>query len=180
MSVAKGQQGQEKERVLYRGSPSQTVNFQVFVVCIFIFVATMVLPSMWDDVTGAMPVLVQFKDQYMLALKVLFFVPVVWALAAWMKVNSHRYIITSERLREEEGVLSKNTDELELFRVKDISFTQPFFLRIFGCGNIILDTSDKSTPIVILYAIKNPTYVIDIIRHNVSIMRTKKGVREVD
>ena len=180
MEAVGGQQGNERERVLYRGSPSQTVNLKIFIVCIAIFAISMVLPSKWDVIVADMPGLAKFKDQYMLAVKGLFFVPVIWAAVAWMKVSSHKYILTSERLREEEGVLSKSTDELELFRVKDISFTQPFFLRMFGCGNIILDTSDKSTPIVILYAIKKPSAVIDIIRHNVSIMRSKKGVREVD
>jgi uncharacterized membrane protein YdbT with pleckstrin-like domain len=102
------------------------------------------------------------------------------AFSAWIKVHSHHYEITNERLKETDGVLSKTTDELELFRVKDISFVQPFFLRMFGCGNIILDTSDRSTQTVVIYAIKDAKPVMDLLRKNVQIMRVKKGVREFD
>lgn len=171
---------ENRERILYHGTPSQTVNINIFLLCTAIFVLSVLAPTIWSDYLAQNTKLTQYKDIYMTASKVLFFVPIVWALVAWLKVKNHKYTITTERLKEEEGVLSKSVDELELFRVKDISYTQPFFDRIFGCSNIILDTSDKSTPIVVLHAIRNAGPVIELIRHNVQLMRTQKGVREID
>ena len=81
---------------------------------------------------------------------------------------------------ESSGIFTRTTGEVELFRVKDMTFHEPFFLRIFGCGDIILDTSDKSSPIVVLHAIKDPRPLMETLRKNVIAMRTKKGVREVD
>lgn len=169
----------QPERVIYKGGPAQVVNFRIFMVCAIIFIAAILAPTLWN-IFFAASYSANLKKYYMILSKALFFVPIIWAFAAWLKVRSHQYIITTERLKEEEGVFSKTVDELELFRVKDISFVQPFSLRMFGCGNIVLDTSDKSTPIVVLHALKNPAPVIELLRTNVAIMRTKKGVREID
>lgn len=93
---------------------------------------------------------------------------------------SHRYTLTTERFNEESGIFSKTTEVLELFRVKDITLSQPFSLRMWGLGNIVMDTSDKSTPVVIIYGVKDAGSVVNMLRKHVDIMRTQKGVREVD
>lgn len=166
------------EKIIYSGRPSQVVNLKLFFICGVIFAASMFYGTVWDSLlANKIP---QFHKQYIIAMKALFFIAPLYALSAWLKVYCHKYQISTERLHEEIGVLSKVTSEVELYRVKDITFAQPFSLRMFGCGNIILDTSDKSTPIVVLHAIKNARPVIDLIRKNVDIMRTKKGVREID
>jgi hypothetical protein len=56
----------------------------------------------------------------------------------------------------------------------------PFHFRIFGLGRILLETSDRSTPAVVLNAIHQSTEVADLIRRNVEAQRDKKRVREVD
>jgi uncharacterized membrane protein YdbT with pleckstrin-like domain len=170
--------GDEKEVVIYSGRPSQAVNYNTYLFCILLFIAAVFAPTIWNKFLSVQ--YAQYKNIYMLASKALFFIPIIMAFSAWIKVHSHHYIITNERLNETEGVLSKITHELELFRVKDISYVAPFFLRMCGCGNIILDTSDRSTPIVVLHAIKDARPVMDLVRKNVQIMRVKKGVREFD
>ena len=47
--------------------------------------------------------------------------------------------LTSERLLTSRGFLSRTTDSLELYRVKDMRIVQPFRLRLFGLENIELD-----------------------------------------
>jgi uncharacterized membrane protein YdbT with pleckstrin-like domain len=168
----------EIEKVIYRGGPSQWLNFRVYFVCMLLFLVAVFSKQIWANFLQVD--YAQYKDYYKIASKVLFFAPVAYALMEWMKLSSHKYIITTERLKEEEGLLSKHTHELELFRVKDMSFNQPFLLRMFGCGNIILDTSDKSTPVVVMQAIKNGQSVLEMLRKNVQNMRAKKGVREID
>jgi uncharacterized membrane protein YdbT with pleckstrin-like domain len=75
------------------------------------------------------------------------------ALWKYLDVNCQRYELTTERLKTQSGVFTKVTNELELYRVKDIMFEQPFFLRLFGLGHVILMTSDMSTPTLTLKAI---------------------------
>jgi uncharacterized membrane protein YdbT with pleckstrin-like domain len=95
-------------------------------------------------------------------------------------VKNTKYELTTERLRMRHGVFSKHTDELELYRVRDYKLQQPFFLRIFSLGNIVLQTSDKSHPHVVLTAIPNGEDLREQLRTYVEECRTRKGVRELD
>lgn len=71
----------------------------------------------------------------------------------YLGVRCQHYELTTERLKTRSGIFSKTTQELELYRVKDILFEQPFFLRLFGLGHVVLMTSDVSTPTLTLRAI---------------------------
>ena len=78
------------------------------------------------------------------------------------------------------GILNRNTDVMELYRVKDMNLAKPFILRIFGLSNVTLITSDRSMPTLVLRAIPNGTEVLNTIRDHVESLRDKKRVREVD
>ena len=101
---------------------------------------------------------------------------------AWKSLNTkfYNYEMTTERLKIVTGIFSRQTDVLELYRVKDMAIAQPFILRIFGLSNVTLTTSDRTTPTVTLEAIRNGASVMDTIRHHVEALREKKRVREVD
>jgi len=64
--------------------------------------------------------------------------------------------------------------------VRDYKFEQPLLLRIFSLANIIMQTSDKSNPVVIIRAIQNGEELRDRIRDLVEECRVRKRVREVD
>ena len=72
------------------------------------------------------------------------------------------------------------TDTLELYRVKDIETQQPFAYRLCRVENIQLNTSDSSSPLVIIEAIPHQVGLGDKIRNQVEIIRQQKGVREID
>lgn len=107
-------------------------------------------------------------------------IPVFYALWRWLVVKMTKYELTTERLRTRYGVLNRKTDELELYRVRDYKFDQPFYLRIFSLGNVALTTSDKSHPLVVIRAIQNGEQLREQIRTHVEACRVAKRVREVD
>ena len=107
-------------------------------------------------------------------------IPIFIALWKFLVVKTWKIEITDQRLIEEKGVLSKTTDELELYRVKDIRLDQPFILRLVGLSNIILVTSDKSHSIVKIPAIKDGKNLREKLRTAVDVRRDKKRVRETD
>jgi membrane protein YdbS with pleckstrin-like domain len=88
--------------------------------------------------------------------------------------------LTTERLKTTEGVFSKVTDTLELYRVKDIETRQPFVYRLCSIENVQLNTSDTSSPFVFIEAIPHHVGVADKIRNQVETIRQQKGVREID
>lgn len=107
-------------------------------------------------------------------------VPVFIACWRWLVTRCTVYEITTERILFTRGVLSKHTDTLELYRVKDIRVEQPFFLRLFGLCNVVLHTSDHTTPIFVLPAVETKAGLQDVLRKHVELRRDVKRVREVD
>ena len=107
-------------------------------------------------------------------------IPIFIILWKWLVVKCTKYELTTQRLKTHHGVFSKKMDELELYRVRDYKLDQPIFLRLFGLANITLQTSDKSTPVVVIRAIPNGEQLREQIRNAVEDCRVKKRVREVD
>lgn len=136
-----------QDEVVWKGTPSQVVNANTFVVCGLFF---------W------------------------LVIPAVFGVWRWLVVRCTEYELSSERLRIRRGVLNKVTEEVELYRVKDTTLMEPFFLRMFSVGNIILHTSDRTHPIQVLEAVADPRDVKEKIRGLVEIQRRVKGVREID
>ncbi|HAX09962.1 MAG TPA: hypothetical protein DCX68_07935 [Marinobacter hydrocarbonoclasticus] len=107
-------------------------------------------------------------------------IPLFIALWRWLEVKYTKYELTTQRLRTRYGVLNRKTNELELYRVRDYQLEEPFFLRLFSLGNVILRTSDRTSPVVTIRAIENGEELREKLRQYVEECRTHKGVREFD
>ena len=114
-------------------------------------------------------------------------VPLFWlglgliiSLWKFLKIRTWKIKITNERIIEEKGVFSKTTNELELFRVKDITLHQSFWYRLLGISNIHLRTSDKTSPFYTLQGIVNGKELRETVRKIVERRREDKGVVERD
>jgi len=107
-------------------------------------------------------------------------VPIVFGITRFLQTKNHLFELTSERLKMTEGVFSKVTETLELYRVKDIEVSQPFFYRILGLENIKVNTSDLSSPVIFLEGIPHTVGLADKMRNQVETVRMQKKVREID
>jgi len=107
-------------------------------------------------------------------------VPIFIALSRYLQTKNKIYELTTERLKITEGIFSKVTDTLELYRVKDLETRQPFLYRLGGVENVQLNTSDTSSPFIFIEAIPRTVGLADKIRNQVEIIRQQKGVREID
>ncbi|WP_405208504.1 PH domain-containing protein [Aquimarina sp. LLG6339-5] len=104
----------------------------------------------------------------------------ILALWKFLDTKYNKVKITDQRIIERRGILSISTNQLELYRVKDIRLEQPLILRIFGLSNIELTTSDSTDPIYILKGIEDGSELIEKIRIAIDNRRDLKGVRELD
>ena len=107
-------------------------------------------------------------------------VPLFILLWQWLVIRNTVYELTNERLKLRRGVLNKHLDEVELYRVRDYKLERPFFQRLFGLGNIVLQTSDRSHPSVRLRAVRDGEQLYERLRAAVEECRARKGVRELD
>ena len=107
--------------------------------------------------------------------------PLFLSLARYLQTRFTRFEITSERIRVTTGVLSRRMEELELYRVKDTSVSEPFLLRVlFHQGHLVLRTSDASNPVLVIPAVAGVQQLREELRGCVEKIRGAKGVREVD
>lgn len=113
-------------------------------------------------------------------LSCLLLLPIPFAIWSFIVTACNEYVLSNERFLHRQGVFSKTIDGLELYRVRDYRIEAPFFLRLFGLANIVLFTSDISTPTVILRGVKNAESLLNVIRYNVEEVRFNKGVRVID
>ena len=88
-----------------------------------------------------------------------------------------KYTLTPSKLIVEYGFLTKHMDEIRLYRVKDISYSQSLAERIGGTGTLQLVSSDASIPKIELLHIKNAKTVKDVISQAVEVARRENGVR---
>ena len=66
---------------------------------------------------------------------------------------------------------------MELYRVTDVTLVEPFLLRMVGAGNIEINSSDSSTPRLLLPAVKEAKRLREQLRTSVEECRLNKGVR---
>jgi len=104
-------------------------------------------------------------------------VPLIIAVVKWIQNRCRVYEITTERIKITRGVFSRKTEEVELYRIRDYSLQEPFWLRLFGLGNIVLATIDVSSVAVVIEAVPEASALRDEIRKYVEICRQRKGVR---
>lgn len=107
-------------------------------------------------------------------------VPIFIAVTRYLQTKNHVFELTTERLKTTQGIFSKVTETLELYRVKDIEVREPFVYRMLGIQNVQVNTSDLSSPVVLLEAIPKTVGLADKLRNQVEIIRTQKRVREID
>lgn len=159
--------------MLWLGSPSLIIAHQKL---ILLLIATPVIA--WYEINfgknHANPIYA-----YLIYCFILGFSFSIWAIKI-MQLKATHYILKKDRLLVERGILRRKTDELELFRVRDFQLDEPLLMRAFNLGNIILVTTDKTTPIVQLDAIFNIREVHENLRKLVIQSWDDRGVKEVE
>ena len=88
-----------------------------------------------------------------------------------------RYSMTDDRFFLETGFFNIRTEEVLLYRVRDISLERRLGQRLFGVGSIRLVSSDKTMPELIVKNVKHPKDVKELIHRQVEEMKTKRRMR---
>ena len=90
-----------------------------------------------------------------------------------------RYIITSEQLIIQHGVLTRTSDYIELYRVVDFSENRDILEQLFGLKTVWIFSGDRSNPKLDIYGVKERLDVVRIIRERVEYNKKRKGIYEI-
>lgn len=121
----------------------------------------------------------QWKNFWAFALCLLV-IPIPWAVWRYLQVRYGVFRLTTERLLITKGVLTRVTESLELYRIRDLRVVQSFWQRLLGLQDIQLITTDSSTPQITLDCIPASQVLPNQIRQYVEACRVAKRVREID
>ena len=74
------------------------------------------------------------------------------------------------------GLLSTHIEEVNLYRMYDISLYQSFWDKIFGTGTVVLYSNDERAPELVLKSIAKPFQVRDMFSQLIEEQRKANGV----
>ena len=94
-----------------------------------------------------------------------------------MPISFTRYALSEDRRFLSQGFLNIKDDEILLYRVRDIDTSRNLWQRLFGVGTVVVMSSDKSMPSLVLKNIKNPVDVKELIHEQVEEMKIRRRVR---
>ena len=97
-----------------------------------------------------------------------------------MPLSFTRYRLSEDRLFCETGLLNTKSDEVLLYRVRDLRLTINLAQRILGVGTVCVISSDKSVPHLDLKNIKSPREVKELIHQNVEEAKDKRRMRPTE
>ena len=172
---------QTGEQTVWQGSPSQAVNFPVYLMLgLGVVVSTAGLLYLRAQTRPSATTDLSARSIYPWIIVAIWALCGIGALITYLRVSTTRYVLTNERLRVTTGILSTVTQDLELRRVRDSIILRPFWARLAGLGDVQILSADASTPRATLHAIKDPDGVQTKIRANVQTQWSRFGVRQME
>ena len=97
-----------------------------------------------------------------------------------MPLSFTRYSLSNDRLFCETGLLNMRSDEVLLYRIRDLRLTISLGQRIFGVGTVCVVSSDKSIPHLDLKNVKDPRTVKELIHRNVEAAKDRRRIRATE
>jgi len=162
------------EQELWRGHPSQVLNYDVYSFWALILIVTLA-------VAVTLVYLQECSQEWSILLfGIVALVALINIVVAYIHLRAIEYVVTTQRVRIVSGIFSKDILEIELFRVKDTMAHQSFFLRLFGLGTITVLSGDERQPRLVLSGVPNAIELREKLREEVMALRQRFGVREVD
>jgi hypothetical protein len=94
----------------------------------------------------------------------------------WYRRHHDRYRLTSYRLLQESGIISRTVNRVELIDIEDIQLVRTLIDRMVGIGTIVFLTHDVSSPKMRIPAIDDVEKRFDELEQ---VMRLEKRRREI-
>ena len=98
----------------------------------------------------------------------------------WVHIHSRQYRLTTQRFFMTHGLIAKHVEEIELYRVADVTVHQGFVQRLLGYGSITVLSDDESNPKSELIGVAAPLALKEQIRTAFRAARQREGTRATE
>jgi membrane protein YdbS with pleckstrin-like domain len=93
----------------------------------------------------------------------------------YFSTRNSRCIIRPLRIETEVGILAKDLNSLEMFRITDLELKQGLLERLLGIGTVRITSNDPNTPELVLYQIPKARKVYHYLQQQVPIAARQRG-----
>ncbi len=97
-----------------------------------------------------------------------------------MPLTFTKYSLSEDRIFLEKGFLNLKSEEVLLYRIRDIQLSMSLGQRMMGVGTVCLYSSDTSAPRLDLENIKNPREVKEQIHRAVEDAKNRRRMRTME
>jgi membrane protein YdbS with pleckstrin-like domain len=104
----------------------------------------------------------------------------VYFMAKYTAWKSRLYLVTTERVECETGLLNKTIESFDLLRVRDIRFDQTITQKMLGVGSVSFFTADRGKPPLVLGPITNARKLYDTMKEVQINTDRKRGVVRIE
>jgi uncharacterized membrane protein YdbT with pleckstrin-like domain len=102
-----------------------------------------------------------------------------WFVLQWWR-RSRRVQITDRHIDTEEGMISRRIETLQLWRVRDIDWTQSLLDRMLGVATIHVYGTDRTDPHLLLRGLPSDRALFDRLKESVELSRQQRVVGLVE
>jgi membrane protein YdbS with pleckstrin-like domain len=157
----------ETERTIYDGHPAMiySVGQLMPFLGVILLAAGAVFLLKWQDYSGYISYVVLGA---LLILGLMF-------LRLYIRSRGTHYIITTQRIKFERGLLSKVQESLELFRIDHFELRQPLGARLLGHASLHLFSTDAELENFSIYGVPNLPALADQLREYQLRERTRRA-----
>ncbi len=158
-------------RVLWRGRPSFLLLLKriLWTAALVLLWGTICLYPVsreaWNDrASWAMGMIDFFLDYRGLVLVIVLLYLAI--RLGWRTIQLKRtlYTVTTDRIEVKTGIISRNMDNVDMFRVQDVKLRQSILERILGIGTVLVITNDPVQDLPHLGGIGRPKKVYEILK----------------
>jgi membrane protein YdbS with pleckstrin-like domain len=100
-------------------------------------------------------------------LLVLAAIPVLWLLGRLLRWRSYTLALTTTRIVVRRGVLGRNTTQIRLQRITEISLAQKLWERVIATGRLIIDVQGEDDAVVLEF-VRKPAIVQRVINGQIN------------
>jgi uncharacterized membrane protein YdbT with pleckstrin-like domain len=109
-------------------------------------------------------------------------VMLLWTRVLWsyLVIKNTEYVFCEDRLMINHGVINKEFDYTEYYRIKDYAVKRPLIARMFKLNNIEIISTDRSHPFLNLRLVTNFQDKEPVLRNLIEDSATNGRGREID
>jgi len=100
-------------------------------------------------------------------------------VSSWLSGFMFHLRITNRRIVLERGLFSKRSEDVDMYRVRDIAYSQGIIQRIFKIGTITVLSDDTSSP-VLAFPCRNPRETKEWMKKSFLLERRRMTTLKVD